>query len=719
MAWQRNARLVVVLVAVAVTIAVAVAYKRQPAPRGVATIAPADPTALVESTSGQTIRINREKEEIRIEYKTSVSYANAPTRVQGVKVTTVRAGDRTFVVTGNQAEVGQNETNITLEGDVQLQTCAPTQAPRRATARTGEDIPEECLDGMVARAERATYTEADAMVRAPGPIDFSRGRLAGAGQGLTYAKNVDVLTILDRAVVHMAPNAAGAGALDISAGSAEFSRLDHVIRFNGGVKVIRGGQTIDADFAVARLSANEQQVEAVELRGRASLTATEPGVGGLSAMRGQSIDLKYRADGETLERALIMGDAVARVGGERGSQDRVIGAGTLDVSTALDGLTPIALTARDNVLLTIPGETGSPARSIQAPSLDGQGEPGRGLTRARFTGGVRFRERGPEVDRSVQSGTLDVTLAPGLSEIEDARFAQNVRFEAGDLRAAAALARYALGKGTLELTGTEPALTTPQVVNDRLSVYGRRIDVALSGPTVKADGSVKSELKPRKKQASKDPETRLPSMFKDDQLVAATANELLYDGPASKAAYTGNAQLWQGDSSIRADTIVLNEKTGDLTAHGSVSTTIALAQDGKDGRKERVPSNASSDDFQYEEASRRATYLGNAHVNGPQGDMTASKVELFLKESGDELDRVEAYEALTLRDQNRETKGTRLTYVAADERYVVSGAPVSIKDECGAVTTGQRLTFDKRTDTIVIDGSQQTRTQTRGGTNCR
>ena len=133
------------------------------------------------------------------------------------------------------------------------------------------------------------------------------------------------------------------------------------------------------------------------------MTATEPAVGGLSAMRGQSIDLKYRADGETLERALITGDAVAQVGGERGSQDRVIGASTLDVSLAPDGSTPTALTARDNVQLTIPADKASPARSIQAPALDGQGEAGRGLTRARFTGGVRFRERGPDVDRSAQS----------------------------------------------------------------------------------------------------------------------------------------------------------------------------------------------------------------------------------------------------------------------------------------------------------------------------
>ena len=34
-----------------------------------------------------------------------------------------------------------------------------------------------------------------------------------------------------------------------------------------------------------------------------------------------------------------------------------------------------------------------------------------------------------------------------------------------------------------------------------------------------------------------------------------------------------------------------------------------------------------------------------------------------------------------------------MTYTTADERYVVTGAPVTIVDECGRETTGKTLTF--------------------------
>jgi LPS export ABC transporter protein LptC len=693
-AWQRKARFVVAAAAVAVAIAVALAFKRpSTATTPVISLPAPDPKALVESEGSLTIRHNREKEEIRISYKSASTYADGPTKMQGVTATTIRAGGRQFVVSGDHAELTQGETNISLIGNVRL----------------------EASDGMVARAERATYTDTDAMVRAPGPIDFSRGRMSASGLGLTYAKNTDVLTILERAVVKITADAAGAGATEISSGSAEFSRLDHIVRFTGGMSVTRGGQTITADSGLARLRADDQQLDAVELRGRSSISSTQAGAGALKGLRGENGDLKYGPDGQTLERAVITGNAIAEIGGGTGRGDRVISADTLDVGVAPDGSTPVSLAARTNVRLTIPAEQGTPARSIEAQALDSQGEQGRGLSRARFAGGVIFREHRSQALRTGRSATLDASLAPGLSDIEDARFTGSVRFEEGALRASAAEARYVLKGETLELRGNEPGLPTPQVIDDRLSVYATRIDVALSGPVVRASGAVKSELRPAPTGRADD--SRIPSIFKDDQLVAGTAGELTYDGHASLATYSENAQLWQGDTSIRAAKIVLDEKSGDLTADGSVVTAIALEQEGKDKRKERVQTTASSKTLHYEESSRRATYTGDAHVNGQQGDMTAAKVELFLKESGNELERVEAYDSVTLRDQNRETRGTRMTYFAADERYLVTGAPVVIKDECARETTGRQVTFNRRSETIVVDGSEF-RTQTRGGANC-
>jgi lipopolysaccharide export system protein LptA len=184
--------------------------------------------------------------------------------------------------------------------------------------------------------------------------------------------------------------------------------------------------------------------------------------------------------------------------------------------------------------------------------------------------------------------------------------------------------------------------------------------------------------------------------------------------------YSGHAQLFQGDTSIRADTITVDQKTGDLAAAENVVTSVMLDQvNAQTKAKERVRSLGTSKDFTYEDAPRRATYTGDAHLSGPEGDVTAPKIELYLKAGGNELERAEAYDGVTLRESGRKTTGQRMTYFADAERYEMSGTPVTIVDECGGETTGRTLTFDKAADTIVLDGKKQFRTQSKGSNKCQ
>lgn len=238
---------------------------------------------------------------------------------------------------------------------------------------------------------------------------------------------------------------------------------------------------------------------------------------------------------------------------------------------------------------------------------------------------------------------------------------------------------------------------------------------------VKADGDVKSVLKPEKPGSGQKSTVKVPSMLKSDQPVNVTSVDLDYDGAKSIALYTGSAQLWQGDTTIKGTTITIDSRTGDLTAQGPVLTTAMLEETDKDQNKQRTRSIGTSKDFKYEEEPRRATYTGDAHMNGPQGDMTAAKIELYLKQSGDELDKAEAYDGVTLREENgRKTTGAHLTYFGNEARYLVTGTPVKIVDACNRETIGKTLTFFKATDRIVVDGNEQVRTQTKGATsNCK
>ena len=595
----------------------------------------ADPKAVVESEGGWKSRFNRAHEEVRINYKTLSTYPDNSAKLSEVKVTTIRAGGRTFVITGNEADL-KGETDISIHGDVRI----------------------VASDGMEIRTEHATYTDADAVIRAPGPVEFTRGRLSGTGLGATYAKNDDELTIGERAVVHMTPTADGTGAANFTAGTVEFSRNQHVVHLNGGMTVTRGRQTLEAESGVAHLSEDEQRLEALELRNKSRVTTEAAATGGLRGMRARDIDVKYGADGETLESAVLDGKAEVDVAGERDQPSRTIAANHLEIALSADGSTPKSVVGNDAVQLTIPADRTDTRTDHRRAEARG---PRRGRSRADDRP-IHRRCSFPRAAKGSRSpGALGRAHGHGKSRLEpDRRRAlraeRPVRRRRSDRDGRTSPVRP--WRRTLALTGSEPANPVPRMENPRISVGASNIDVTLDGPIVVASKSVRSALKPAAGKAAKtDASGKVPSMFKQDQLVAATAEQLRYDGGKSSAVYTGNAQLWQGDTSIKGSTITIDQESGDLSAAGPVVTAITLEQEAKDKKREKVRSTGTSKDFAYEESSRRATYTGDAHMNGPQGDMTATKIELYLKQSGDELDRAEAYETVTLRDQNREDQG--------------------------------------------------------------
>jgi LPS export ABC transporter protein LptC/lipopolysaccharide transport protein LptA len=696
--WQRRARIVIGIFAVAFFIFLVRAFRQSaviPASGGVART---DPKALVETTSGTTKQYKFSVENIQVEYGKMFVYPDGTSKMQDVVfVTEERDGARGFTVRAANALMADRESALDLDGNVRLTSS----------------------DGVEARTERAKYNGGDGSVDAPGAVEFTKSKTHGTGIGLRYDKTRDVLTILDQAHVVAAAgeNAQSEPASEVNSGSAAFARRDKYVQFDRDVVMARGSERMHAGSAIVRLTDDEKKIQAMELHGGARVDAPPGGAGSLKSLTGADMNLFYAAEGQTLQHAVIVGDAVIQVNGEPGKPGREIRARTIDIQLAPDGTTPVNLAGRDGVELTFPSEPGTPGRTVSASNLDATGAEGSGLSKAVLVGSVHYREKGGVVDRVATSANLELRLKPGMSTVDDARFTHAVRFEEGKMAAQAAAARYDVNKGTLELTGSEPGYLVPHVVNEQISVDAVRLDVTLEGPQVKASGAVKSMLLPVKKSDSK-----MPSMLKQDQPVNVVADGLAYDGDKQLATYTAGARLFQGsDTTIKADSIAMDQKRGDLIALGHAMTTTLREQTSSDPKKkkERLPASGQSTDFKYEDAARRLTYTGKAHLVGPEGEMTASKIELYLQSDSDEVDRAEAYtdtgEKMTLREPHRVTTGTRMTYTAEKETYLVTGLPAVVVDECGRETTGHTLTFVRSTDTILVDGNQQIRTQTKGG----
>ena len=204
-------------------------------------------------------------------------------------------------------------------------------------------------------------------------------------------------------------------------------------------------------------------------------------------------------------------------------------------------------------------------------------------------------------------------------------------------------------------------------------------------------------------------------MFKQDKPVNVMSNRLEYDG-VSEATYTGNALLVQDKSRIAAETIVMDDRSGNLTARVKVRSTMMLEdEDPKTKVRKLTETVATADNLVYDDAKRLATYTATgpapATLKTAQGDMRGNRIDLYLKESGSEIERAESDGNVSVKLETLYAKSKHLVYTAAKDEYVLTGDPViSVKkDEQGSCkeTRGNTMTYlraEDRTSVVATTG---------------
>lgn len=686
--WQRRARLVAAVVAIGGAAAAywMTAARRTPLPPPPVTELP--PAVTARTTGGQAEQTSGQRQDFSLTFKEQVTYSDNRTVASDLKVTVRQRQSQTFIIAGREGTIGAGQSSVALNGDVVL---------------TGHD-------GLVAKSDSATYADGEGIVRAPGPVTFEQGKTHGAGIGFTFDKRRDVLSILEKATAHVESSAEGT--MDLSAGAFTDARRDRFMQLEQDARVVRPGQTLAADEVLVYLYADRDEPDAMELRGHASISGGQ-GFGALRAIRGGTINVDYADDGRTVQHLTVAEDASIQLAGSTPkAPGQQLAAAWIDVALGPDGAIT-ALVARDKLLVTLPADGATPARTIRAAELTGDGVAGAGLTSMRFTGGVDFREGGTAkvAARTAKSSTLTLALAASGAP-DKATFGGDTVFEDGTLRAVAAEARYFMTDDRLQLLGRPGA--APRVTDTGLEVSADDIAVGLATNAVAAKGGVSSVMQPAASRNGTGT-GKTPALLAGDQPLFAAAESLDYDSQARRAVYGGKARLWQGATDIRAGTVTLDEQKGDLSAAGGVTSTLALGASG--GAAPARGTIARGDTMAYDDAARAATYTTGAHMSGPEGDLSADRIVLTLAAADRTLDRIDGQGSVVARVDARDARGTRLTYHAADGRYVLTGTPVTFTEDC-RVTTGRTLTFFGTAGKLIVDGNEAARTVSKGGGRC-
>lgn len=289
-------------------------------------------------------------------------------------------------------------------------------------------------------------------------------------------------------------------------------------------------------------------------------------------------------------------------------------------------------------------------------------------------------------------------------------------------------AHYTPADQTIVLSGS------PRVIAGGMSTTAQTIRINRATGDALAEGDVKSTYSELKEQPN-------GALLASASPVHVTAHQMTARGSARVAIYNGNARLWQDANVIQAPSIQFDRDRRSVTAQGTpghlVSTILFVPERNVEATDPRataqtVKSTKSSafaitgTQFTYTDAERKAHYEGGVMAKGADFTASAQTVDAFLlprsQTSGPQsvagpgqLDRMDAQGNVEIQQATRRAEGQKLVYLAAEDKFVLTGGPPSIFDAERGKITGVSLTFFRRDGRVLVEGEASTPvvTQTR------
>ena len=313
-------------------------------------------------------------------------------------------------------------------------------------------------------------------------------------------------------------------------------------------------------------------------------------------------------------------------------------------------------------------------------------------------------------DRLSTSQTLDVAFRPagGIASITQEG---GVAYVDGTRKAWGQRATYTTADQLLVLSGS------PRVADSGMTTTAQVIRLDRATGDAVAEGGVKSTYSELKAQpdgallASADP-------------IHVTSRSVTARRAPPVAIYSGNARLWQNANVVESPTIQFDREHRSLVAQGTAAHPVSTVLVQLDKRGKATPVTIMSPRLAYNDADRKIILDGGVTAKGADVTMTARQMNVFLRSRAQtsvvsnsatpgQLDRIVADGNIVITQPSRRATGERLEYVAADDKFVLTGNSPSIFDAEHGKITGDSLTFFRRDDRVLVEGRETSPTTTR------
>ncbi len=192
--------------------------------------------------------------------------------------------------------------------------------------------------------------------------------------------------------------------------------------------------------------------------------------------------------------------------------------------------------------------------------------------------------------------------------------------------------------------------------------------------------------------------------------VYVTASSAEFNHLEETGIYTGNARAWQENNYVRAEKLVLNQKSGQLNADGSVQSLLYDVKKKDKGKESSVPVYASSQKLFYNRENRILRYEENVDIRQGSDRITAGVANIYLTETN-EMSKTIAETNVVITQPNRRATGDWAQYTSDTEVAILRGNPAKIEDAENGSSQGAQMTVYMRENRVVSESkTEQTNT---------
>jgi lipopolysaccharide export system protein LptA len=258
------------------------------------------------------------------------------------------------------------------------------------------------------------------------------------------------------------------------------------------------------------------------------------------------------------------------------------------------------------------------------------------------------------------------------------------------------------------LTGAPDASAHVESGGSRLSA--ERIEVDRPRQQIRGEGNARAVFAP-------DPKERRPApvSFVGDRKkpTFGKADRVVLDDAAKLATLTGQASLWQGDSSLFADAITLSDVEKTVVAVQNVRAVLAPSADRSKPPEQRGASVVTSRRMRYRDSDRSASFENGVAVTRGGWSASGGEATAWLDEKGDVVStEISGDVKMTDRTVGRTGEAEKVLDYPKEGRTVLWGSPARVTDSGGNRVAGAVLTIVDRGRTVQITAPEGGKTET-------